>query len=312
MNAAILCLDLGGTNARLGLVSIDGRVLQRRRWKMSPPGNADSLYDYLGNRIVRFMSGVGTGSRPAAVVIGFAGPTWSAGGYVYCSPNIGQLAGLNIGPELSQRLSMPVLVANDANCAALGEYWRGAGAGTGSMFLFTIGTGVGGGLVADGELWEGSAGIAGEVGHTVVAIDGPMCTCGSRGCLEALVSATAIVRAYRKVLPGGLDHGVPITAKMIFARARHGDAAARAVIARAGKALGVGIANVYHLLNPEVIVIGGGVGRAGRLLIAPAVEMARGLVFGPLRDRLRVSRAKLGDDAALIGGAYLASRKLGL
>jgi glucokinase len=204
---------------------------------------------------------------------------------------------------------MRVIVANDADCAGLGEYWRGAGRDASSLFLFTLGTGMGGAMVIEGGLWEGSAGIAGEIGHTVVDIDGPKCACGRRGCLEALVSATAIIREYRKRKRAKPDVA-RITAKSVFRMARQGDRAAKLVVAEAARALGIGIANVYLLLNPELILIGGGVARAGASLIRPAVTHARAEIFPELRDRLKVKRAGLGDDAALIGAAYLAYQRL--
>jgi glucokinase len=163
-------------------------------------------------------------------------------------------------------------------------------------------------MVIDGCLWEGSAGIAGEIGHTVVDIDGPRCSCGNRGCLEALVSATAIVRDYRR--RKRVKSGAALSARSVFELAGKGDRAAREVVDAAAVALGVGIANVYYLLNPEIILIGGGVSRAGSMLIAPATEHARSRIFAPLRAGLRVGRAKLGDDAALLGAAHLAFQRL--
>jgi len=162
--------------------------------------------------------------------------------------------------------------------------------------------------VIDGNLWNGRSGIAGEVGHTIVQINGPRCACGNRGCLEALASGTAIVRNYqeRKRMKQSL------TARQVVERARKGDMVAASVVRQAGEALGVGIANVFHLVNPALILLGGGVSRAGKLLIQPAVGKARSLIRPALRRYLRIRRGQLGDDAGVLGAAYLGFRSIGL
>jgi glucokinase len=319
----VLAVDLGGTNVRLGMVTRDGRILRRRRTRIPVPADRESLYEALAGRIGEFIQGGEVGVRggarggardgvPWAVAVGFAGPTHSAAGHIYTAPNVGGLSNIRLGEELKSRLGLPVVVANDANCAALGEFFHGAGVGSKSLFMFTLGTGVGGGFVIDGKIWEGAWGIAGEIGHTIVAADGPRCNCGNRGCLEALASGSAVVRDYIGKSRIRSEAGrKAVTAKFVFDKAKHGDRIAARVVADAAKALGVGIANVFHLVNPEVIVIGGGVSRAGGRLIRPATECAREHVFSPLRDKLKVRKAKLGDDGGLLGAARLAYTTLG-
>jgi glucokinase len=269
------------------------------------------LYDSISMMINSFLATADDYPAPVCVVIGFAGPTMSSEGKVYCTPNIGGLSNLDIGDRLENLLGMPVFVENDTNCAALGEYRFGAGRGAESLFLFTIGTGVGGAFVVGGTLWEGFDGTAGEIGHTVIRADGPRCNCGKRGCLEAMVSATAIVREYeRRARKRRPRDGIGISAKEVVDRARAGERAAAGVIREAAHALGIGIANVFGLLDPELILIGGGVSRAGSILIDPAVEHARSLVFGPLRRRLKVRRARLGDDGGLLGAACLGFQRI--
>jgi glucokinase len=311
----VVAVDLGGTNVRLGLVTAGGKVLRRRRIKMRTFSAKDGLLAWLAEAIDGFLSDAGPAFAARAVAIGFAGPTDSRAGRVYYAPNVGRLAGIEVASGLRRLVGLRVVVENDANCAALGEYWLGAGRGAKSLFLFTVGTGIGGSFVVDGKVWRGHDGIAGEIGHTVVMVGGPRCSCGKRGCLEALVSATAIVRDYRAALrPGRAGRAPrvagaeaePLEAKEVFERARSGDRRARQVIDCAARALGIGIANVFHLLNPEVILVGGGVSRAGAALLGPATEEARSAVFGPLRGRLRVRRTSLGDDAGMLGAAYLA------
>ncbi len=307
----IVCMDLGGTNVRLGLVDSRGIVVRRRRVKMVDFDGKADLYVWLGEIVEAFAASGKDLARPKGVSIGFAGPTKSRAGLVYYAPNIGRFTNLEVRSHLERMLDMPVVVENDANCAALGEFWRGAGRGTKSLFLFTVGTGIGGSFIIDGEVWQGEDGIAGEIGHTVVMAGGPRCSCGKGGCLEALVSATAIVRDYCRTRKGlACKASGSMTAKMVFDRARGGDKAARSVITRSARALGIGIANVFHLLNPELILVGGGVSRAGSLLLRPAVDEARSMVFPPLKALLKVRRTTLGDDAGLIGAAYLGFKKL--
>ena len=242
--------------------------------------------------------------------IGFAGPSDAERGLIYYAPNVGCMTDLRVASRVGKLLGLPTFLENDANCAALGEHWRGAGRGARSLFLFTVGTGIGGSFLIDGQVWHGEHGIAGEIGHTVVATGGPRCNCGKEGCLEALVSATAILKAYRRAAGRAVRMPAELTAKMVFDRARRGDAAARSVVDRSARALGVGIANVFHLLNPELVLIGGGVSRAGSMLLGPAVEEARRAIFPPLQGKLRVKRASLGDDAGLLGAARVAFRHL--
>jgi glucokinase len=308
----VLAVDLGGTNVRLGMVTRDGRIIRRKRTRIPAAADKESLYDALAGRISQFRSAGPRGSAPMAVAVGFAGPTHSSAGYIYLAPNVGKLNDINLGGELESRLGLPVIVANDANCAALGEFCYGAGVGSGSLFMFTLGTGVGGSFVIDGEIWEGAWGIAGEIGHTIVATDGPRCNCGRRGCLEALASGSAIIRDYiQKSRISSEARAKAVTAKFVFDRARRGDRIANRVVADAARALGIGIANVFHLINPEIVVIGGGVSRAGSSLIKPATAHAKEYIFPPLRNKLKVRRAKLGDDGALLGAARHAFTILG-
>jgi glucokinase len=303
----VVSVDLGGTNIRLGLVDARGKVLRRRRVPMFGAVRKQALLRALGDVIASFLDANSDLPSPTSACVGFAGPTKASEGYVYFAPNIRKMSNLEVGSYLEGVLGMRVRVENDANCAALGEYWYGAGKDASSLFLFTLGTGVGGSFVIDGKLWQGYDGIAGEVGHTVIDIKGPRCACGQRGCLETLVSATAMIKDYqkRKRLKTG-SRMQAITAKMIADKAKQGDRIAGAVTRRAADALGVGIANVFHLYNPELILVGGGVSRAGSILLTPAISRARAAIFPQLRRRLKVRRTRLGDDAALIGAAYLA------
>lgn len=322
-------VDLGGTNLRLGAVNAAGEVLLRDRAKMGSYRLKRDLLGDLAARIAEFLPEARACGRLRAVSLGFAGYTDSSRGLIYFAPNVGGLRNIEAGPYLRKRLKMPVFIENDANCAALGEYSMGAGRDARSLFMFTLGTGVGGGFIVNGEIWRGASGTAGEIGHTIVMAGGPRCSCGNRGCLEAFASATAIVKEYRRRKRAGkkrrsgrgpragsaqtesdrTDAG-RATARKVAELARRGDRAALGAIDCAAGGLGMGIANIFNLLNPELILVGGGVSRAGSILLKSAITEARSIVFPPLAPRLKVKRAVLGDDAALIGAAGLAFKAL--
>ena len=198
---------------------------------------------------------------------------------------------------LSVRLARPVVLENDGNCAAWGEYLAGAGRGTSSLVLFTLGTGVGGGIVLDGHLWAGGGGAAGALGHLVVDPDGPPCGCGQRGCLEQFASASAVARRFGR---GSADAA--------FAAARAGDPVAVDAVEAAQRGLAIAVANMIHALQPEVVVIGGGMAAAGDALLAPVREDVKRRVRPAWLERTRIEVATLGDDAGWIGAALWAAR----
>jgi glucokinase len=217
---------------------------------------------------------------------------------------------------LSERLGVPVVVDNDANCAVLAEQRGGAARGASHVVMLTLGTGIGGGLVLGGRLYRGSMGAGAELGHMVVDLDGPPCqgSCPSRGCLEAFASGQAIGRAGAEAaraepssgLGRALARGTEITGPLVTELAHEGDAAAVAVLDAAGRKLGVGIASLVNIFNPEVVVVGGGAAAAGDLLLEPAREELRSRALPPSRDLVRVEPAYFGDESGMLGAALLA------
>ncbi len=304
-------LDVGGTNIKIAAVDSGGRIISRARRRMHQPSSKDALYGELAATISWFIRRDNLLREVAGVGIGFAGLTDGGRGRVYFAPNIGQLSNIEIKDELERRIDLRITVENDANCAVVGEYWQGAARGFDSVFMFTLGTGIGGGIILGGKLWRGAFGIAGEIGHTVVDPNGSRCACGNRGCLEALAGGTALVRDYIRRRNIRRAHST-ITPKEVVERAKHGDRIAMSVVTQAGKALGIGIANVFNLVNPSLILIGGGVSRAGSFLLAPAIENARSLIAPALRSHLLVKRSRLGDDAGVLGSAYLCFKQVGV
>jgi glucokinase len=203
--------------------------------------------------------------------------------------------------RVAAAIGLPVLLENDANAAAFGEYWRGAGEGCSSMVLLTLGTGVGGGLVLGGELWRGADGMAGEIGHITVEPGGRTCRCGNAGCLETYASATGIVESYREL--AGIEEVV--SAEEVHRRAHEGDANARQSYREAGRSLGLAFAALVNLLNPERIVIGGGVLPAWDLFMPAAEHEMRRRAFVAPASSVRLAPAALGDLAGVTGAAGL-------
>jgi glucokinase len=217
---------------------------------------------------------------------------------------------------MAERLEVPVVVDNDANCAVLAEARAGAGAGCSEVVMLTLGTGIGGGLVLGGELYRGAIGGGGELGHMVVDHDGRPChgNCPNRGCLETLASGTALVReaslavARRPDTPLGraLEEGRELTGPLISELAAAGDPVACEAIATVARGLGVGLASLVNVFNPEIVVVGGGVAAAGELLLEPARAVMCERALAPNRDEVRVEAAGFGAEAGMIGAALMA------
>ena len=222
------------------------------------------------------------------------------------------LEGVALRDLISERLDRPVVVDNDANCAMLAEARAGAAKGAADALLLTLGTGIGGAILAGGELYHGS-GPAGELGHMVVELDGEPCPCGATGCLETVASGSALARLGAAAAEGqpesalgqAREEGRDITGALVTELAGEGDPAAVAVIAHAGRKLGAGLAGLANAFSPEVIVIGGGAAAAGELLLGPAREELGRRALGPNRD-VRVEEAHFGDEAGMIGAALMA------
>jgi glucokinase len=214
-----------------------------------------------------------------------------------------------------QRYGIDAFLVNDANAAALGEHRFGAGKGLSSLVMLTLGTGIGGGIIIDSRMYAGACGAAGEVGHMVIDINGPLCGCGRKGCLEAMASGTAVARDTIERLRQGEKSALPemvrgkledITAERVGEAARQGDALARDVLFRAGTYLGVGLANLINLFNPEMIVLGGGMANLGDLFLDPARKVAMTQAFPISVRAVRIVTAELGERAGVYGAAAFA------
>lgn len=308
----ILGIDIGGTNVKLGIVDEDGRVLVDH---IIPTDAADGP-EAVAERVARWYGSV----RPkfgdaAAAGVDCAGLIDGETGYLYRSPNLPGWDDSKLGKIFEDELALAVTVENDVNSAVWGEYVLGAGRGTGYFVAITLGTGVGGGIVADGQLYRGWQGLAGEIGHHIVSSGGPVCSCGNRGCLEALIRASSIVEAARNaaaesgdsVLEGKTD----LTVEEVSIAAAGGDAAAVRALEETGRILGTGLANIVHILNPEVIAIGGGISAAGDLILEPARRSMKEKLMGDILGAVKVVPAQLGNMASFLGVSMLAVEALG-
>ena len=306
----MLGVDIGGTDVKLGIVSASGEVLERgkieTRAAEGPPAVAFRVAEWLRGRSPERAS-------VSAAGVGCAGLIDGRRGWLYTSPNLPGWTGIPLGPIFEEALGRPALIENDANCAAYGEHRRGAGAGTTNFIALTLGTGVGGGIIVDGELYRGTAGFAGEIGHHVIQLDGPPCGCGKRGCLEALIKAGSIVdRARAMARSRGVerpDWNERLTVEAIHRAAVEGDDLAVRVLAETGRFLGVGLSNVIHIFDPDAIAIGGGVAGAGDFILEPARATVRDSYMDAAMSHVRIVPAQLGNSASFIGAALLAGAR---
>jgi glucokinase len=311
-------IDIGGTKIAGGLVDQDGNILARAR-RDTPARSKQGIVDTIVAVVVDLaetatVSGLGT---PEAVGLGAAGLVDETRQIVRFAPNLDWVEE-PLGPAVAAGCGLPVVVENDANAAAWGEFRFGAGRGTHDLVAVTVGTGIGGGIVHRDRLVRGSYGMAAEFGHLVRVQDGRLCGCGKRGCWEQYASGNALLRKARELAADrrgeahlllGLGDGTPegVTGQHVTHAALEGDPVALEAFRRIGTWLGTGLADVAALLDPAVFVIGGGVSEAGELLLIPARAAFTGaLVAGDHRPHAQIVAAVLGNDAGMIGAADLA------
>ncbi|MGI8906426.1 MAG: ROK family protein [Candidatus Sumerlaeaceae bacterium] len=308
----VLGIDLGGTDCKFGIVDAQGRVIRSSknptRAELGPEGVIDGMATHARNLLA--------GHKVKAIGVGVPGPMSSRQGIVFETPNLPGWFNTPARTMLEDRLHLPVVLNNDANAAAYGEYWAGAGAGIDMecMILFTLGTGVGGGIIMNGKLYVGPDDTAGELGHMCINFNGPECGCGSHGCLEAYASATAIRREVKEALAAGTKTSIHIPegaeddfgAKVVYDAAVAGDAFAIDFFGRVGDALGVAAATIINMLNPDMIVYGGALANAGDYIFEPLKKRALINAFNQPAKRAQIVKAKLGNYAGIIGAAGLA------
>ncbi len=312
---AAIGIDIGGTNLKLGLVDTGGRVLFRESF----PTHAASGREKLLETIVKHIQSLtrmakDRGFQTAGVGVGAPGPIDVARGLVYSFPNIPGWKNTPLKKILERRLKTPVVVNNDASAMAYGEFRFGAGRGCKNLVALTLGTGIGGGLVIDGKLFHGSAFSAAEIGHIIVNENGPLCACGNHGCVETYVGNGYFIREVERRLKAGrvksfltreLRKGKALTPLAVAQAAKRGDAFSKTMWREAGEHLGTMLAGLANLLNPEKIILGGGISQNGDLLFKPVIAALTKKAFPIAAASVRVVPAELGLDAGLIGAAAL-------
>ncbi|MFQ3681972.1 ROK family protein [Roseiflexus sp.] len=305
----VLGLDFGGTKLAAGLVDLtNGAVLARRSMPTPVAGGARASLDAM---LAMARELIDSASAPVqGVGISFGGPVAADGRTARLSMHVAGWENLPLAARVEAALGLPAIVANDGDAAALAEFHFGAGRGVHHLLYLTVSTGIGGGIIIDGQLYRGERAWAGEVGHQVLKPDGPPCPCGRNGCLEALASGLSIARETRLRLRGlegafSVLSTIPpdsLTAHQVAEAAAAGDALARAVWNEAMEWLGIGIASAANLLNPGRVVLGGGLTRAGAMLFDPVRHVVMHRAMDP---ELTVVPAALGDDVGILGGAAL-------
>lgn len=307
----VFAADLGGTHLRAATIDQSGRIHFRLKHGTPQAKSPDEIVRALALAVRECEK---QSARPAAIralSVVVPGTVDVAAGIVVKAPNVPCLDGFSLTAALTEELKLPAILENDANAAAVGEMWQGAGRGLRTIVCVTLGTGVGGGIILEGRLWRGADGAAAEVGHMCVdPFGGVACGCGSRGCLEVYASATAIVRMAREATPRYPDSvlrtGAALTSEAIYSAGLAGDELAVEVFRRMGVYLGIGLANLINIINPEMIVIGGGVANGWELFAKHMHQQVAERAFPLLAGRVKIVRAECGDDAGLLGAARLA------
>lgn len=314
-------VDLGGTTTKLAFLNTYGEIQHKWEIPTDTSNNGNQIVTNIAKAIDKKLEELDhEKTKLKGIGMGAPGPVDMNKGIIYTAVNLGWEDNYPLKDRLEVETGLPAVIDNDANVAALGEMWKGAGNGAKDLIAVTLGTGVGGGVIANGDIVHGTKGAAGEIGHiTVIPEGGAPCNCGKTGCLETVASATGVVRLALNELnstdaPSNLrelkEQGNDISAKDVFDQARNGDALALQVVDQLATYLGLATANLANALNPEKIVIGGGVSKAGDILLTTVTEKFKKFAFGPVATSTNLSIATLGNDAGVIGSAWLVKTKL--
>ena len=306
-----VAIDLGGTHIRAAAYR-DEEIHPLKHRKIKTRAKDGNIFERLLGLIEEVIP---NNEKIGAIGIAAPGPLNPRTGVILNTPNIDAWDNFPIVEKLESYFKIPVYLGNDANLAALGEWYYGAGRGHNHLLYLTISTGIGGGVISDGRLLEGENGLAAELGHITILADGPLCGCGHRGHLEALSSGTAIAKYVEEKLKDKSTHSIlrsssTRTAETVAEAARQGDSLAISAFNRAGKYLGIGVASFLHIFNPSILIFGGGVSQSGDLLFKPFNASLKKHIFRPpYLENLKIIRAVLGDNSGLLGALALVKMK---
>jgi glucokinase len=313
-------IDLGGTNIKAGVLDTAGRLVYRCSIETQADGGFEHVFSRLVQLVDELVDAAGLARRDiAAIGYGTPGPMSHKEGIIYASPNLSGWKNIPLRARFTEATGLPVMLDNDANVATYGEFVAGAGKGTRDMVMLTLGTGIGGGIILNGELQRGAFDNAAEIGHSIVVPNGRQCPCGQRGCLERYGSANAVAERFVEALQAGEDS--PLKARLaagetlnsvdIASAARAGDALAARIWDETCMYLAIACVSIQHVLNPECVVFGGGLIGAGDQLLEPIRQHFERQSWRIAKDRPRIEFATLGDDAGIIGAAALARIEYG-
>ncbi|OGO07953.1 MAG: hypothetical protein A2Y92_02210 [Chloroflexi bacterium RBG_13_57_8] len=313
----VLALDIGGTKISMAVITPRGKLLAGGVCPTHVKEGVAAVIERLCRATEEFLEQSGLErSGLAAIGIACAGGIDSARGVVVTpSPNLPDWSDVPLADIIGKKFGVAAFLVNDASAAALGEHRYGAGKGVKNLVLFTMGTGIGGGVIADGRLYLGAVGGAGELGHMTIEAAGPKCGCGNTGCLEMLASGRAVERdAINRLRRGEKSHLYDmtkgkiknITAQMVGQAARGGDPLALDVISRAAYYLGIGMVNIVNIFNPEMVILGGGMAELGDMLLGPGRRMVEERAFSVSSRAVRILTARLGNEAGVYGAAAYA------
>jgi glucokinase len=311
----VVAADIGGTHLRAALVDEAGVVRERRSTGTPSAATATSIIA----EIIALLSAVAANATepPVAACLATPGLINADEGRVILAPNVAGFSNLVLTAPVQEALGIPTYIENDASAAALGEFRFGAGVGTRHLLHATLGTGIGGGIIIDGRLYRGAKGLAGEIGHVVLDPAGPRCNCGSRGCLESMVSGVAFAGRARRLIESGKS---PVlhelagyrdpTAEDLAHAAQRGCQASEAEIRHGGHLLGLALGGLINVLNPDAVTLSGGLLAMGEMLLEPMHRAMYSIAYGPASGTI-VRLSTLGDDAGLLGAAAVAFERLG-
>lgn len=320
MSKKLLGIDLGGTTIKFGILTLEGEVQEKWAIETNTLENGRHIVSDIVESLKHRLSLYGlTKDDFLGIGMGSPGAVDRTSKTVTGAFNLNWADTQEVGSVIEKEVGIPFFIDNDANVTALGERWVGAGANNPDVVFVTLGTGVGGGVIADGNLIHGVAGAGGEIGHMIVDPEnGFMCTCGNKGCLETVASATGVVRVARQLaeqyegssaIKAAIDNGDTVTSKDIFIAAEDGDKFANSVVERVSRYLGLAAANISNILNPDSVVIGGGVSAAGEFLRSRVEKYFVTFAFPQVKKSTKIKIAELGNDAGIIGAASLANQQ---
>ena len=314
MNQALAGIDIGGTKIAIALANLDGEILAKRRLPTPNENGPFALLEIVSQTLAEMIGE--NNSALTAIGVGSPGPLDIEHGLIMSPSNLRDWDRVPIVEVLSKKFGVPVMLDNDANAAALGEFSFGAGRGFKNIFYVTVSTGIGGGVIIDGNVHHGVSTGAGEIGHTIVDPDGVPCNCGSVGCLETVSSGTHLVRLMKERLESSeptvirdlIADGAELSTLILLEAVRRADPVAIEIWDRACRYLAISIANAISLIAPEVVVIGGGISSAGDLLIEPLRKIVPEYVSMIPKSEINIVAAQLGTESGLYGAIELAKR----